>query len=448
VRYVNLDNAASTPPLVSVAAAVADLLPYYASVHRGDGFKSRLCTEAYEVARHRVSQHVGADPERDVVVFGKNTTEAINKLAHRLPTGGARRPGFQPAPGDERVILTTLAEHHSNLLPWRARGPVEHVAVDGCGAIDEDHFDRQLRRFAGRVDLVAVTGASNVTGLVPPIHRLAAKAHAVGAPILVDAAQLAPHRPIDMGAHDDPGHIDYLALSGHKLYAPYGTGALIGPRSTFAHGAPEYQGGGTVAVVTEEGVIWDDAPARDEAGSPNVIGAVALGVALATLDAIGMDVIAANEHRLLQVLTAGLAGIEGVRLHGPTDPEADRVGVVPFEVDGMDHRLVAARLAFEHGIGVRSGCFCAQPLVANLLRTPPVDLAAWTEDPRRGRPGLVRASLGCYSDHHDLDRLLTGLAEIVERPPCRPYALDAGSQFVPDGHAPWLPPRVRALLTR
>ena len=246
VRYVNLDNAASTPPLVAVAEAVADLLPCYASVHRGAGYKSRLCTEAYEVARHRVGAFFGADPERDVVIFGKNTTEAINKLAHRLPAAGG---------GADRVVLTTLAEHHSNLLPWRARGPVVQLRTGADGAIDLDDVDTQLRRHAGRIDLLAVTGASNVTGLVPPIHELAAKAHAVGAPILVDGAQLAPHRPIDLRSHDDPAHIDYLAVSGHKLYAPYGTGALIGPRTTFERGDPEYQGGGTVDTVTADGVV-------------------------------------------------------------------------------------------------------------------------------------------------------------------------------------------------
>ena len=355
VRNVNLDNAASTPPFRAVANAVAELLPYYASVHRGSGYKSRFCTAAYEAARHRVGSFFGADPDDDVVIFGKNTTEAINKLAFRLPLGA------------DAVVLTTLAEHHSNCLPWRSRAEVCLVRVASDGTIDEEDLDCKLQRYRGRVALLAVTGASNVTGAVPPIHRLAAKAHAVGAAILVDAAQLAPHRPIDMRPHDDPGHLDYLAVSGHKLYAPFGTGALIGPRTTFALGAPEYQGGGTVVLVTPDEVIWDDAPARDEAGSPNVIGAIALGVALTTLATIGLDAIAAREHALLDQLLAGLAAIDGVSLFGPTGRNADRVGVVPFEIEGMDHRLVAARLAHEFGVAVRSGCFCAQPYLAHLL---------------------------------------------------------------------------------
>jgi len=445
VRYVNLDNAASTPPLTAVADAVADLLPYYASVHRGAGYKSRFCTEAYEVARHRVASFFGADPERDVVIFGRNTTDAVNKLAHRLP---------RAAGGDatERVVVTTLAEHHSNLLPWRARGRVVQVGLRPDGAIDLDQMEAALLRHAGRIDLVAVSGASNVTGLVPPIHELAAWAHAAGAPILVDGAQLAPHRPIDLRPHDDPGHIDYLAVSGHKLYAPYGTGALIGPRATFDQGAPEYQGGGTVDTVTADGVIWAAAPDRDEAGSPNVVGAVALGVALKTLAAIGMGRIVAAEHHLLAITLGALRALDSVRLVEPADPTADRVGVIPFEVLGdrgepVDHRLVAARLAHEHGIGIRNGCFCAHPLLATLLELPPDGIQAWATRRDDGfRPGLLRASLGCYSDLDDVERLAAAVGAIAKEPGPWAYRLDADGQFTPDTRPGWLPPRLRELL--
>ncbi len=447
VRYANLDNAASTPPLAAVAEAVADLLPYYASVHRGAGYKSRFCTEAYEVARHRVGSFFGADPERDVVIFGRNTTDAVNKLAHRLssPAGAAGDPAA-------RVVVTTLAEHHSNLLPWRARGRVVQVGLRPDGSIDLDQMASALRGHAGRIDLVAVSGASNVTGLVPPIHELASWAHAAGAPILVDGAQLAPHRPIDLRPHDDPGHIDYLAISGHKLYAPYGTGALIGLRATFDQGAPEYQGGGTVDTVTPDGVIWAPTPDRDEAGSPNVVGAVALGVALKTLAAIGMDRIAAAEHQLMSVALHALRPLGGVRLVEPADPTADRVGVIPFEVlddrgEPVDHRLVAARLAHEHGVGVRNGCFCAHPLLATLLGLPADGIEAWATRRHDGfRPGLLRASLGCYSDIDDVERLAGALCAIAKEPSPWPYRLDPEGQFTPDTRPGWLPPRLAELL--
>ena len=234
-RYVNLDNAATTPPLRAVADAVHQALLSYSSVHRGAGYKARLSTAAYEAARTTVGAFVGADPATHTVIFVKNTTEAINKLANRLPMP------------DGAVVLTTALEHHSNDLPWRRRATVVRVRTTADGQLDEEDFDRQLAAHAGRIALVAVSGASNVTGLVQPIHRLARKAHGVGAPIFVDAAQLVAHRRLDIRGHDDPEHVDFVAFSAHKMYAPFGTGALVGPRAAFRQGAPDAVGGGTVA---------------------------------------------------------------------------------------------------------------------------------------------------------------------------------------------------------
>ena len=221
----------------SVVEAVNSFLPYYSSVHRGAGFKSRVSTTAYDEAHDTIADFVGADRRRNTVIFGKNTTEAINKLAYRFPVA------------DTSVVLSTEMEHHSNDLPWRARARVVRARVTDDGRLDEDDVDRLLAAYGRRVALLTVSGASNVTGLVQPIHRLARKAHAVGARILVDAAQLAPHRRIDVKPDDDPEHLDYVAISAHKMYAPFGTGALIGDRDTFLNGVPEYQGGGTVEIV-------------------------------------------------------------------------------------------------------------------------------------------------------------------------------------------------------
>ena len=193
-------------------------------MHRGAGFKSRVSTAAYDDAHDTIARFVGADPSGNTVIFGKNTTEAINKLAYRFPLA------------DDSVVLSTEMEHHSNDLPWRARAHVVRARVTGDGRLDEDDVDRLLAAYGSRVALVTVSGASNVTGFVQPIHRLARKAHAVGARILVDAAQLAPHRRIDVKPDDDPEHLDYVAISSHKMYAPFGTGALVGRRDTFLHG--------------------------------------------------------------------------------------------------------------------------------------------------------------------------------------------------------------------
>jgi selenocysteine lyase/cysteine desulfurase len=402
VRYSNLDNAATTPPLRSVVETIERFLPFASSVHRGTGFKSRLSTAAYEQAREIIASFVGADAERDVVVFTKNTTEAINRMARAMDV-----------PSDA-IVLTTVLEHHSNLLPWRQRATVVHVRAESDGALDEEDFDAKLRRYGRRIALVAVTGASNVTGTMPPVHRLAEKVHAVGGRILVDAAQLAGHRHIDMRPHDDPGHLDAIAMSAHKIYAPYGSGAIVADRAMFGP-HPDERGGGTVDAVTLDDVVWAALPDRVEAGSPNLVGAVAFAAAARCLQAVGFDAIADHEERLAGYASAQLAAISGVRLLGPST--GPRLGVIPFTVDGWDHRLVAAVLGFEHGVGVRSGCFCAHPYVRSLLDLDQRDVDRWVaaiaSGDRRDEPGLVRISVGCYNDIADIDSAVAGLRSIV-----------------------------------
>ncbi|MBC7941036.1 MAG: aminotransferase class V-fold PLP-dependent enzyme [Chitinophagaceae bacterium] len=395
--YINLDNAASTPALGEVMDTVNHFMRWYSSVHRGTGFKSQVASRAYEQARETVAGFVGADPREHQVIFGKNATEAINKLSYRL----------QLQPDD--VVLVSEMEHHSNDLPWRARARVEHVGVDALGQLDEAHFDRLLAQHAGHVRLVAVSGASNVTGHMPDVHRLAVKAHAAGARIMVDAAQLAPHRAIAMGALSDPAHLDYVTLSAHKMYAPFGTGALIGRRDTFEQGEPEYRGGGTIEFVSKDSVSWADGPDRDEAGTPNVVGAVALAAAIRELQRIGMQAVAQHETELTAYALQRLARVPGIRLYGDADPRhaAARLGVVTFNLEGLHHGLVAAVLGTEFGIGVRNGCFCAHPYLMHLLGITPDQAlqlrARLSAGDRRAVPGMVRLSFGAYTTLDDID---------------------------------------------
>jgi selenocysteine lyase/cysteine desulfurase len=404
VPYVNLDNAATTPALRAVTDAVTAFLPLYSSVHRGTGYKSRASTAAYEGARRVVGDFVGADADRDAVVFGRHTTDAVNLLAGSL------------AMAPDAIVLTTRLEHHSNDLPWRARarGRVVAVAARPDGTLDTDDLDRLLARHAGRVALLAVTGASNVTGVVPPIHDLAARVHAAGGRILVDAAQLAAHRPIDMRPHDDPGHLDFVALSGHKAYAPFGTGALIGRRDAFLT-RPHLPGGGTVRAVTTDHVLWADLPDREEGGSPNVVGAVALAAAVSRLAEAGLDRIALHDQALAAYAQDRLGRIPGVRLYGPVGDgaAASKVGVVPFTLDGLDPGVVAAVLGYEHGIGVRSGCFCAQPYIAHLLDLTAAEVISLAE--AGGVPGMVRLSFGAYTTTSDIDLAVDAVAELATR---------------------------------
>lgn len=425
--YVNLDNAASTPPLRPVLEKLDQFMEWYSSVHRGAGYKSRVATKAYDEAHEIVADFLGADLRYNTVIFVKNATEAVNKLAHRM----SRMDG---------LVISTGMEHHSNDLPWRRTGPMDYVEVDARGALIPEDLEEKLERHQGRVKLVAVTGASNVTGFTNPIHELAALAHRYGAKILVDVAQLAPHRRVDMRPDDDPTHLDYLVLSGHKIYAPYGTGALIGPKSTFLNGDPDLVGGGTVDIVTTDSVAWTGLPDKEEAGSPNVAGAVAMAVAMLVLKDIGMDVVAEHEKRLTRYALERMAAIRGLRVYGSADPnEVDgRLGVISFNLADMPHALVAAVLAYEAGIGVRNGCFCAHPYLLKLLAVPEDEAKRTREEilrhDRTNLPGMVRASFGIYNDQSDVDRLVDALREISGRSYRGRYRLDPfHGAFYPEG---------------
>lgn len=405
--YTNLDNAASTPPLKAVQQTVDDFLVYYSSVHRGTGFKSQISTHAYECARQIVMDFVGANSGDHTCIFGKNTTEAINKLARRLPLDGKRR-----------IVLSSGMEHHSNDLPWRTATQVIYVHLTPDGRLDEADFDTQLSRYADQVALVALTGASNVTGFLNPIHRLAEKTHAAGAMFMVDCAQLAPHRKIDMLPLDDPAHLDFISISAHKMYAPFGTGALIGRKDIFEHGDPDMTGGGTVEIVTLDNVVWSEPPEREEAGSPNVVGVVALAAAIRQLEAVGMPVVAQHEADLTRHALQGLSAIPGVKVYGDTNPTnaPDRLGVIPIQLETVNHFLAATVLGFEYGIGVRSGCFCAHPYILHLLGLSPQEAAEVRRRMLAGdkseMPGLIRVSFGLYNTHEEVDYLLDALKHI------------------------------------
>ena len=423
-RYVNLDCAASTPALEAVAKAVNDALPWYSSVHRGAGHLSQVSTRMYEAAREAMASFVGAR-EGDSVVFVRNTTDAINTLAAclRLPEGS--------------TVLTTEIEHHANLLPWRRVADVQHLPVPASPAALLESMDAALRAGNGRVAVVAVTGASNVTGEVMPVAEMARLAHAHGAIISIDAAQLAPHRAIDMATMG----VDCLALSGHKMYAPFGAGVLVVRTDLVAESAPFLAGGGAVDFVTLDDVLWTAMPDRLEAGSPNVLGAIALGAAATALTAVGMERIAAHERGLLERVDAGLAALDGVhRLRLWDGAGVDRLGVVTFTVAGMHHALVAAALSAEHGIGVRHGCFCAHPYITHLLGIDAAGAGAVRSSLRRGEragiPGAVRASFGIGTTEDDVDALVAALTSLMESGPRLAYVQDEHTgDFAPTADA-------------
>jgi len=375
-RYVDLDAAASARALASVAERVQEALPLYASVHRGAGYLSQVSTALYESARATVGSFVGARPD-DVVVFTRHTTDAVNLLAGCVPDGGA--------------VLVLDCEHHADLLPWQRRGPAT-VLPTGATVVETvrsiaDELSR--RPYA----LVAVSGASNVTGEALPLAEVVRLAHAAGGRVLVDGAQLVPHRRFSLGASG----ADYVAFSGHKAYAPFGAGALIGRRDWLDEGPAYLAGGGAVASVTVSSTEWVAAPHRHEGGSPNVLGAAALAAACDALAALPAGALETHERALRTRLVEGLSALPGVRVLRIWADSAEPTGVVSFTVAGHDPGLVAAVLSAEHGIGLRDGRFCAHPLLARL-----------------GAPGgALRASVGVGSTSADVDRLLTALGSYL-----------------------------------
>jgi selenocysteine lyase/cysteine desulfurase len=287
-----------------------------------------------------------------------------------------------------------------------------------------------------RPTLLTLTGASNVTGWLPPVAAICEEAHARGVTVVLDAAQLAPHHPVPAGP-------DFVAWSGHKMYAPFGAGALVGPRAAFETGEPFLAGGGAVDLVDLDEVIWTQPPEREEAGSPNVVGAVALGAAIAEMRAIGWDAVGAHEAALGRALHDGLAGIDGVTVLGP-GPGIETLAVATFTVEGLHHGLVAARLAAEWGIGVRHGCFCAHPYLLRLLGLGPTAVAEARAlvlaGDRRAIPGAVRASAGIGTDLGDVEALVSAVAELAGGAPTPvPYHQDpASGDFYPEsGVAGW-----------
>jgi selenocysteine lyase/cysteine desulfurase len=395
VPYVNLDHAASAPCLTRVRDAVDDVLPWYASVHRGAGYLSQVSTRRYERARETVLDFLGAPPG-SACVFTRNTTDAMNLLAHALPRG--------------TTVLVFETEHHASLLPWRGRRvvrlPAPDSPVDVLTALDD-----ALRACPVGPRLVCVSGASNVTGEVWPVAQVVGVAREHGARVALDAAQLAPHRPVDVRALG----VDYVAVSGHKLYAPFGAGALVGRADWLRAAEPYLVGGGATRRVFDDGVAWNGLPERHEAGTPNLPGAVAL---------------ARREEDLLDHLRAGLAAVPGVAELGLWGPRHPRVGIVSFTVDGWEPALLSAALAAEHGIGVRAGAFCAHPFVRRL-----------TDRVGQAGRGAVRASIGLGTTRADLDRFLAALRQLVQDGPRWTY-VERGGELVPEPDPrpwPWPP---------
>jgi cysteine desulfurase / selenocysteine lyase len=414
---VYLDHGASTHAPRQVIDAVEELLSTtYANVHRGRHTLSQESSEAFEQASATLAGFMGADPAVQPICLTANTTQALDLAAHLMA-------------GTKGATVITQAEHHSNDLTHRRRGPVLRAPVDGAGRLLLDATQELLDR--NDVKLLAVTGASNVTGLMPPVHRLARMAHDAGARILVDAAQLYAHAPIDVKPQGHPEHLDFVAAAGHKSYAPLGSAFLAAPLDLVDAAPPHVTGGGTVEWVTERGVSHKVGPERHAGGTPNVVGAVAFAAATRYLESLGMDNV--REHERLLVRHAlkrfqELADSHGIRLLGPAGLAAaeHKVGVFAFVTPALGHGACSELLDQRFAVATRNGCFCAQPLLNQLLGLGVEP--AWTKagpDDDVEIPGATRASLGVYNTEADVDALCDGMDALCREAKAAPVARTA-----------------------
>jgi cysteine desulfurase / selenocysteine lyase len=421
VPLTYLDHGASTHAPQPVIDAVTEFLSsHYANVHRGNHTLSQEASTAFEDASATLARFIGADPATQPICLTGNTTQALDLAAHLMADA-------------KGITVVTQSEHHSNDLPHRRRGKVVRAPVDGDGILLLDQVERLLGRH--RVKLLAVTGASNVTGLMPPVHKLARLAHDAGARILVDAAQLYAHAPIDVKPAGHAEHLDFVAAAGHKAYAPLGSAFLAAPADLVDAAPPHVTGGGTVEWVTETGVKHKTGPERHHGGTPNIVGAVAFAASTDYLSKLGMANVREHERQVIRHALTRFAELTdlGVHLLGPSSPAAtdSKVGVFAFVLPGMHHGEASKALDRRWGIATRNGCFCAQPLLNQLLGLGVQP--AWTKLPDHDGvdiPGAVRATVGVYNTEKDIDLLVEAVAELASEAkgkptPARPVGIKA-----------------------
>jgi cysteine desulfurase/selenocysteine lyase len=383
---VYLDNAATSQKPEPVLRAMDDYYRRYnANIHRGVHTLAEEATVAYEGARRRVGRFINANRPNEVV-FVRNTTEAINLVAWSWARTNVGR-------GD--VIILSVMEHHSNLVPWQIVAEVvgaqlEFIGLDPEGRLVLDDLDGLLDRFSGRVKLVGISGMSNVLGTINPVAGIAERAHRAGALLLVDGAQSVPHIPVDVQADG----ADFLAFSGHKMLGPTGIGVLWARRELLRAMPPFMGGGDMIKSVQLRHSEWNEIPHKFEAGTPNVAHAVGLGAAVAYLDELGMEKVQVHEQAMAAHALERLAQVPNLHVYGP--PADERGGVVTFNLmrDGqlLIHPHDLASILDREGIAIRAGHHCAQPLMEHYEV-----------------PATARASFYVYNTEEEVDKLAEAL---------------------------------------
>lgn len=404
IYAVNFDNAATTPPLRAVVNNILKYSEYYASIGRGAGHKAEITTRLYNESREFFLDFFNIkEKDKYTVIYVNNTTDGINKLARIL------------IKDKNEIIISTRMEHHSNDLPWRRYAKVDYIEVDEMGRLKINELEEKMKYYNGKVKYVTVTGASNVTGYINDIHKIAKIVHRYNAKIIVDGAQLVPHGKLNMKGDCDEEKIDFLVFSAHKLYAPFGSGAIVGPKEVFNKSIPCNEGGGTVNFVMDGEVEYLLTPEKDEAGTPNFFGVLSMLNALKVLDTIGFKVIHKREMELKKRLINGLKSINSVILYGDNKNIDDSLGIVVFNIGSLYHQRVAEIFAKEYGISVRQGWFCAHPYCRRLMHLSERSASAFIKDSSKFMPGMIRVSFGMYNTEEEVDYFLEAVKEISRK---------------------------------
>ena len=401
IEEINFDNAATTPPIRSSIEYIQKLSNTYASIGRGTGQKAEITTNLYHDSKEYILDFFNVkDKNKYVVIYVNNTTEGINKLARTLTKQ------------QDEVVVCSRMEHHSNDLPWRNRGKVDYIEVDNNGRLKIDELEEKLIKNKGKIQYVSLCGASNVTGYINDIHYAAKIVHKYGAKLIVDGAQLVPHRKISISGKSQDEDIDFLVFSSHKIYSPFGIGVIIGLKDDFKISDPDYVGGGTVDLVLDNEVTYLNPPDKNEAGTPNFLGVMALINSLTVLNTIGFDYIEKQEDNLLKYTLNGLKAIPKVISYGDTENFSDRLGISTFNIEDMYHRDVAYILAKKRGISVRHGWFCAHPYCRRLMNVTEEEAKEFLKDPEKKMLGMVRVSFAPYNSLQEVDVFLNSIEDI------------------------------------
>jgi cysteine desulfurase / selenocysteine lyase len=428
VKYLNLDNAATTPTFRPLLDKLREYLETYGSVHRGSGQKSQISTAIYEEAIPIIMDFLNVTTDEYALIHMHNSTSLINKLTRMLQLT------------KEDTIFLSEFEHSSNDLPWRKNAQIVRIPIDKAEQLNIGYLEEMLRKNTGNGrKIVVVTGASNVTGTITPIHIIAKMAHTHGATIVVDAAQLVAHREINLKGDSVGEEVDFIVFSGHKMYAPFGGAVIVGRKDFLEKMTPDDVGGGNIDFVLPDSYdLSKDFYKRMTAGSPNALGLVSLALSCVFIKKhIGFEDIFNHEQDILNRAKSQFSSLAGMQTYCDLDYDANKkCSILTFNLEGIHPGIVAARLGHEYGIGVRQGAICQFLYVATLLGLHAEQVKAARQAVLSGKMdsmyGIVRASFGLGNKPEDVDSLAEALSVIIKTSEkSKNYILDEYGEFWP-----------------